>query len=102
MKVRHVDGALIDTACSRAREHLPEDDAAQAEEFIRQYYRWVAPEDIAERSPLDVYGLEITRPTELEATLDQIPGVVTNGLFARRPADVLLLGTSSGVQTLSR
>ena len=51
---------------------------------------------------LDVHRLEITRPEELETTLDQIPGVVTNGLFARRPADVLLLGTGSGVQTLRR
>ena len=39
-----------------AREHLPEDDADQAEAFVRQYYRWVAPDDLAERSPLDVYG----------------------------------------------
>jgi len=51
---------------------------------------------------LDVHRLEITRPEELETTLDQIPGVVTNGLFARRPADVLLLGTARGVQTLRR
>jgi ribose 5-phosphate isomerase A len=51
---------------------------------------------------LDVYNLSITQPVELEATLNQIPGVVTNGLFARRGADVLLLGTSAGVQTLKR
>ena len=48
---------------------------------------------------LDVYNLSITQPAELEATLNQIAGVVTNGLFARRGADVLLLGTSHGVQT---
>jgi ribose 5-phosphate isomerase A len=51
---------------------------------------------------LDVYRLEITQPAELESTLNQIPGVVTNGLFARRPADVLLLGTAGGVQTFTR
>jgi ribose 5-phosphate isomerase A len=51
---------------------------------------------------LDVYRLEITAPAELESTLNQIPGVVTNGLFARRPADVLLLGTADGVQTFRR
>jgi ribose 5-phosphate isomerase A len=51
---------------------------------------------------LDVHRLEITQPAELESTLNQIPGVVTNGLFARRSADVLLLGTESGVQTLAR
>ncbi len=50
---------------------------------------------------LDVPGLVITDPARLEAELNQIPGVVENGLFARRPADVLLVGTSSGVQTLT-
>jgi ribose 5-phosphate isomerase A len=51
---------------------------------------------------LDVYNLEITNPAELEAAVDQITGVVTNGLFARRGADILLLGTPEGVQTLKR
>jgi ribose 5-phosphate isomerase A len=51
---------------------------------------------------LDVYNLEILNPVELESQLDQIVGVVTNGLFARRGADVLLLGTQQGVQTLKR
>jgi ribose 5-phosphate isomerase A len=50
---------------------------------------------------LDVHGLQILNPVELEATLNNIAGVVTNGLFARRPADVLLLGTPEGVQTLT-
>jgi ribose 5-phosphate isomerase A len=40
-------------------------------------------------------------PVELEATLNQLPGVVTNGLFARRGADVLLLGTQDGVKTIT-
>ena len=51
---------------------------------------------------LDVHGLTIRDPVELEGRLNQIPGVVTNGLFARRPADLLLLGGADGVQTLSR
>lgn len=51
---------------------------------------------------LDVHNLSITNPAELEAKLNNIPGVVTNGLFALRPADVLLLGTADGVQTLKR
>jgi ribose 5-phosphate isomerase A len=38
----------------------------------------------------------------LETALDQIPGVVTNGLFARRPADILLLGEAAGVRRLER
>jgi len=50
---------------------------------------------------LDVHGLKITDPVELESMLDHIAGVVTNGLFARRGADVLLLGTPEGVKTLT-
>jgi ribose 5-phosphate isomerase A len=46
---------------------------------------------------LDVHGLRITDPVAMESEINQIPGVVTVGLFARRPADVLLLGTSDGV-----
>ena len=48
---------------------------------------------------LDVHGLQITEPAKFETELNQIVGVVTNGLFARRRADVLLLGTSGGVKT---
>lgn len=50
---------------------------------------------------LDVQGLQILNPVELETTLNNITGIVTNGLFARRPADVLLLGTPDGVKTLT-
>ncbi len=50
---------------------------------------------------LDVHGLAITDPALMEAELDHIAGIVCNGLFARRPADVLLVGTSSGVRTLT-
>jgi len=50
---------------------------------------------------LDVHNLTIMNPVELEDTLNGIAGVVTNGLFARRPADVLLLGTPNGVKTLT-
>ncbi|HUL96518.1 MAG TPA: ribose-5-phosphate isomerase RpiA [Usitatibacter sp.] len=51
---------------------------------------------------LDVRGLTIMKPMELEAELDQVAGVVCNGLFARRPADVLLLGTDAGVKRMDR
>ncbi len=51
---------------------------------------------------LDVYGLSIVDPVSLETTLNQLVGVVTNGLFARRGADVLLLGTPDGVKTYTR
>ena len=50
---------------------------------------------------LDIHGMRIMNPVELEAKLNQITGVVTNGLFALRPANVLLLGTDSGVKTIS-
>ena len=49
---------------------------------------------------LDVHNLQLTDPVAAEATIGQIAGVVTVGLFARRPADVLILGTDSGVRTL--
>ena len=51
---------------------------------------------------LDVHGLSILTPAELEGALNQIAGVVANGLFARRGADVLLLGTERGVETIKR
>ncbi len=51
---------------------------------------------------LDVAGLAIPDPVALEGELDHIVGVVTTGLFARRGADVLLLGTPAGVRTLTR
>jgi len=51
---------------------------------------------------LDVHGLTILDPVALEAQINQIVGVVTNGLFAARPADVLLLATQEGVKTMTR
>jgi ribose 5-phosphate isomerase A len=49
---------------------------------------------------LDVHNLQITNPPEMETRINQIPGVVTVGLFAHRPADVLLVADDSGVRTL--
>ena len=49
---------------------------------------------------LDVHNLEIMEPTKMEQILNNITGVVTNGLFAIRPADVLLLGTPDGVKEI--
>jgi ribose 5-phosphate isomerase A len=51
---------------------------------------------------LDVRGLSILNPVELETAINNIAGVVTNGLFARRGADVLLLGTKTGVRSIAR
>ena len=49
---------------------------------------------------LDVYNFSIPQPLTTEAKINGITGVVTNGLFALKPADVLLLGTAKGVKTL--
>ena len=51
---------------------------------------------------LDVYNLEILDPIALEKSIDSIVGVVTNGLFAKRSADILLLATKDGVKTLKK
>jgi ribose 5-phosphate isomerase A len=50
---------------------------------------------------LDVHNLQILEPVKLETQLNQIAGVVCNGIFAQRPADVLLLGTDSGVKVIA-
>ena len=49
---------------------------------------------------LDVHNLQILNPVQLESQINQITGVVTNGLFAAKPADVLLLGTKDGVKII--
>jgi ribose 5-phosphate isomerase A len=51
---------------------------------------------------LDCHGLTLLDPPAMEAELNNIAGVVTNGIFARRPADVLLLGGEKGLGTISR
>mgnify|MGYP001216260679 CR=1 FL=1 len=50
---------------------------------------------------LDLHGLEITDPKALEAQINNVVGVVTNGLFARRGADVVLMATADGVKQIS-
>lgn len=49
---------------------------------------------------LDVHGLEIMEPIKLENEINKIPGVVTVGIFANRPADIVLMGSDSGVKIL--
>jgi ribose 5-phosphate isomerase A len=51
---------------------------------------------------LDVHDLSIQDPIEMEAQINQIVGVVTNGLFAKRPANILLLATHNGVKTIKK
>ena len=49
---------------------------------------------------LDVHGLTITDPLELESVINNMTGVVCNGIFAHRPADSLLISTTDGVSTI--
>jgi ribose 5-phosphate isomerase A len=49
---------------------------------------------------LDVYNLSILNPVELEEKINNIVGVVTNGLFANRGADIVLVGQQQGVHTI--
>jgi len=49
---------------------------------------------------LDVHNLNITNPLETEDRIDRIPGVLTVGIFSQRPADVILIGSDTGVRTL--
>jgi ribose 5-phosphate isomerase A len=51
---------------------------------------------------LDVHNLQITNPPELESRLNQIPGIVTVGLFANRPADIILMAEDGGVKRMDR
>lgn len=50
---------------------------------------------------LDVHNLEIMQPVKLETEINQMAGVVTVGIFAHRPADILLLGSENGVRQVS-
>jgi ribose 5-phosphate isomerase A len=50
---------------------------------------------------LDIQNLAISEPVKLEEQLNHITGVVTNGLFARRPADILMLGSDDGVKVVA-
>src|SRR5215216_3128810 len=54
--VREADSSPIEAVCARVRERLADDEARQAEEFVRQYYARVPAEDLAESDPLDLYG----------------------------------------------
>jgi ribose 5-phosphate isomerase A len=51
---------------------------------------------------IDIYNLQITNPVEMENRFNQIPGVVTVGIFAQRPADRILMATENGVQEMTR
>ena len=54
-----VKDELLDRVVARVREQLAEDHAPQVEEFVRQYYAWITAEDLADRSPIDLYGTAV-------------------------------------------
>ena len=59
MSIKDVDETLIEEVCARVREFLAADGADGAESFVRQFYRWVSPEDLVERNALDLYGVAV-------------------------------------------
>lgn len=83
---------------------LPVEIIPMARSFVsREIVRLGADPEYREAPPtdngnviVDCYGFSITDPRALEATLNAIPGVVTNGLFALRPADTLIIGSDDG------
>src|SRR3712207_2743270 len=58
-----VKDELLDKVVGRVREQLPEEQAPRVEAFVRQYYAWIPQEDLAERSPIDLYGAAVAHWT---------------------------------------
>ena len=56
LRVEEAEAALIQSVCSRLRDHVPRELVDQCEAFVRQFYHWVPQEDLAERSIRDLYG----------------------------------------------
>src|SRR5687768_17237393 len=54
------NGALVDSVCARVRECIDDRHAAEVEEFVRQFYRWVPADDLQHRSTLDLYGAAVS------------------------------------------
>ncbi len=60
VRTTEAEAELIAGVCQRVRERLPGDQAGSCEAFVRQYYHWVPPEDLADRSSLDLYGAAVS------------------------------------------
>ncbi|HUO71520.1 MAG TPA: NAD-glutamate dehydrogenase [Solirubrobacteraceae bacterium] len=60
VKAAELEAELIDAVCARLRERLPQNQASRCDAFVRQYYHWVPPDDLAGRSSLDLYGAALT------------------------------------------
>jgi len=59
VKSTEVEAELMDALCERVRDRLPPDQAPECASFLRQYYHWVPPEDMLDRSSLDLYGAAV-------------------------------------------
>jgi glutamate dehydrogenase len=71
LKTESLEAELVDSVCDRIRERVSGEEAAQAVAFTRQYYHWVPPEDLADRTPDDLYGAALAH---LRLALDRAPG----------------------------
>ncbi len=71
VKTESLEAELLDSVCERIRERVTGHDAAQAEAFARHYYHWVPPEDLADRSPDDLYGAALAH---WRLALERAPG----------------------------
>lgn len=84
-------------------EVLPMAQAFVARQFVKLRAQPVWRENFVTDNGnhiLDIHDLLISNPLEMEDRLNQIPGILTVGLFARRPADILLIGSNTGVREL--
>jgi glutamate dehydrogenase len=66
VKAVALEADLLDTVLGRVRDRFPESAAPAVERFVRQYYRWVPAEDLADRSPLDLYGAAIAHWKQMQ------------------------------------
>ena len=83
-----------------AVEVLPSARAHVAREMVKRGARPVLREDFRTDNGnpvIDVHDLDLSAPAALESELNQIPGAVANGIFARRPADLLLVADEEGI-----
>lgn len=86
-------------------EVIPMARSYVARQFVKNRGQPVAREDYLTdngNEVIDIYNLEITNPVEMENRFNQIPGIVTVGIFAHRPADRIFMADENGVRELTR
>jgi ribose 5-phosphate isomerase A len=86
-------------------EVIPMARSFVARQFVKNRGQPVAREDFLTdngNEVIDIYNLQITNPVEMENRFNQIPGVVTVGIFAQRPADRIFMADKNGVREMTR